>query len=126
MQNQNTRRVMPMVKFAQHRMNPGATAAAIAKSDAANSQPFPGKPPAFLAFNQQRTAAHAAAHRANVTKAAKTAEIRKRDLILSEALAAIDAVLHPNAVRKTGGPKPTVGLGALLQARAAAKKRGVK
>lgn len=123
-QNTNTRRVMPMVQFAQHRMNPSANV--IAKSDAAKNQPFQGNPPAFMAFNQQRTAAHAAAHRANVTKAAKTAEIRKRDLILSEALAAIDAVLHPNAMRKLDGLKPTVGLGALLQARAAAKKRGVK
>jgi hypothetical protein len=117
-QDPNSRRTMPMVNFAQHRLNPGA--GTIAKSDVA-SQPFQVQPPAFMVFNQQRTAAHAAAKRT-----AAAVAMRKRQVSLAEALAAIDAVLHPNTMRKVDGFKPTVGLGALLQARAAAKKQGLK
>jgi hypothetical protein len=69
---------------------------------------------------------HGHAGPAPTAKANSPADIRKREQQFQEALLAIDLVLHPSTIRKLDGFTPSPGLGAMLQARLDARKRGVK
>ena len=72
-----------------------------------------------------------ARHRLNpsappATKANSPAEIRKRQQELVDATKVIDMVLRGEDIKKLDGMQLALGLGALLQARLDARKRGVK